>query len=135
MLVGTGAFLRGRTRAGDVAWRTGGEEFLVLLRGAGHDEAMRIAADLVRDYPASVARPDGRATFSAGLATLSPGETVDAWMRRADGALYLAKSAGRNRVVGAGAAPVPVDGDERPGQPSSAADSSGSSSNRSPTSP
>ena len=128
VLRATGAFLRERTRAGNTAWRTGGEEFLVLLRGAGRDDALRIARELVRDYPDRVARPDGRATFSVGLAPLEPDETADAWMRRADRALYRAKATGRDRVVDAPRDPVTR-------QPSSAADSSGSSSNRSPTSP
>ena len=129
VLRATGTFLRERTRAGDIAWRTGGEEFLVLLRGAGRDDALRIARELVREYPERVARPDGRATFSVGLAALEPGETADAWMRRADRALYRAKATGRDRVVEC----PPRNPVMR--QPSSAADSSGSSSNRSPTSP
>ena len=128
VLRATGAFLRERTRAGDVAWRTGGEEFLVLLRGAGRDDALRLARELVRDYPGRVVRPDGRATFSVGLAALEPDETADAWMRRADRALYRAKATGRDRVVDAPRDPVTR-------QPSSAAESSGSSSNKSPTSP
>ena len=124
----TGAFLRERTRAEDAVWRTGGEEFLVLLRGAGDEDAARVARELVRDFPEIVARPDGRATFSAGLATLAPGETVDAWMRRADAALYRAKAGGRDRVAGAPEA-------ERRPRPSSAADGSGSVSKGPATSP
>jgi diguanylate cyclase (GGDEF)-like protein len=37
-------------------------------------------------------------TASLGLAVLTPGETLDAVLRRADEALYRAKRAGRNRV-------------------------------------
>ncbi|MES1986448.1 MAG: diguanylate cyclase, partial [Pseudomonadota bacterium] len=40
-------------------------------------------------------------TFSAGVAERMTGEGVDAVLPRADAALYLAKQAGRNRVIGA----------------------------------
>ena len=126
VLRATGAFLRGRTRAGDTAWRTGGEEFLVLLHGADAENAAALAEALLREYPARVSRPDGPATFSVGLASLGAAERVDDWLRRADRALYRAKAEGRNRL--AVAAPAPA-------QPSSAADSSGSASKRSATSP
>lgn len=110
MLRATGAFLHERARVGDSVWRIGGEEFLVLLRGAGRDDALRIGRNLVRDYPERVARPEGRATFSVGLAALAPGESADAWMRRADRALYLAKAGGRNRVADAAHEPDPSPG-------------------------
>jgi PleD family two-component response regulator len=48
--------------------------------------------------------PDGtrfRATFSAGVAILEPGMDANAWRQRADEALYVAKSRGRNCVAGA----------------------------------
>ena len=40
-------------------------------------------------------------TFSAGVAQLAPGETPEAAIERADRAMYLAKRAGKNRVLGA----------------------------------
>jgi PleD family two-component response regulator len=39
------------------------------------------------------------ATLSAGVAQWSPGEEPEALFARADAALYLAKAAGRDRVV------------------------------------
>jgi PleD family two-component response regulator len=38
-------------------------------------------------------------TFSAGVAIAAPGESPEATVARADGALYVAKREGRNRVV------------------------------------
>jgi PleD family two-component response regulator len=40
-------------------------------------------------------------TISAGVATLTPDETEDSLLARADNALYAAKAQGRNRIAGA----------------------------------
>jgi diguanylate cyclase len=40
-------------------------------------------------------------TFSAGVAQLAQGEAANDAIRRADQAMYLAKRAGKNRVLGA----------------------------------
>jgi len=40
-----------------------------------------------------------RATFSAGIALLQEGMSLEAWRQAADAALYEAKHAGRNRVI------------------------------------
>ncbi|MBP6807427.1 MAG: diguanylate cyclase, partial [Chromatiaceae bacterium] len=40
----------------------------------------------------------GQVTTSMGVAACRAHETLDDWLKRADDALYLAKSGGRNRV-------------------------------------
>jgi diguanylate cyclase len=42
-----------------------------------------------------------RVTISAGVAALKPDETPDAFLARADSALYAAKAQGRDRIVSA----------------------------------
>lgn len=89
-------------RPTDIVVRFGGEEFLFLLPGSGAEETARALARLRQDmsrspllyggYPLSI-------TFSAGIAVRKPGETRDAVIARADGALYQAKGAGKNRAV------------------------------------
>ena len=82
--------------------RWGGEEFIVLTRHCALPEATAIAEKmcaLIADEPFGDA---GTVTVSIGVAELTSGDDVDSWLRRADGALYEAKAAGRN-TAGIGA--------------------------------
>lgn len=80
----------------------GGEEFLVLCPESTGDQAI-VALHRLRDQlhrmPLVSEHPELRVTFSAGLATLRPGEAVDNAIERADQALYQAKEAGRDRFM------------------------------------
>lgn len=84
--------------------RHGGEEFVMLFEGIDAEEAGRIVDNVRADLEERrlVAKqsgePIGRVSFSAGVATLTEGETGRAMLRAADQALYKAKSEGRNRV-------------------------------------
>ncbi len=108
--------LRSCMREGDVAGRYGGEEFAVLLRGAGHDVtvahaiAERIRARTETTIISLAPGITDRITVSVGVAT-SPNDGADrvSLLRIADEALYRAKGAGRNRVAGMSHPP-----DERP---------------------
>jgi len=97
------ATLKDFTRKDDCAARIGGEEFAVLLPGASRAVAQSIAERIC----AQVARliildGEGRRfslTVSIGLAGLAATDTMpEDLLARADGALYEAKRAGRNRV-------------------------------------
>lgn len=95
-------------RASDLACRFGGEEFVVVLFGAGLDVASRRAEQLRKSFAAvSFAEADAspvRATVSIGVSVAEPGSArIDEALARADAALYEAKHQGRNRVVVAGA--------------------------------
>ncbi|WP_432543456.1 GGDEF domain-containing protein [Kineococcus sp. SYSU DK002] len=71
--------------------RWGGEEFVAVVTGDAEDAARRV--DALRAVV-----PDGQ-TCSIGLARWEPGEPVARTLRRADEALYAAKSAGRDRLA------------------------------------
>jgi len=104
VLAGVGAALRGALRGTDVAGRYGGEEILVVLPQtdlAGAQvlaERLRQAVESVEVEVAPGTRV--RITVSIGAAALG-GELrgADDLIEAADGALYRAKEAGRNRVV------------------------------------
>lgn len=96
-----GAILRRATRDSDLAFRYGGEEFLLLLPEVDLTGAMAVA-DRVR-VAASEHRPGGIPPFSisGGVALCDPadGRDPEPLLRRADAALYLAKRAGRDRIA------------------------------------
>ncbi len=93
-------------RMGDMAYRYGGEEFLIILPEQTLEFA-RAAAERLRRRVEDLAilheakTPPGVVTISVGLAGLLPGERkpVEELLKEADDALYGAKEAGRNRVV------------------------------------
>jgi diguanylate cyclase (GGDEF)-like protein len=94
--------LRTCLRQGDLACRYGGEEFCVLLSRADADAAAafdrRLRAELARQSQGD--NIEAMMGFSTGLAGVRNGETsLDLAVRRADAALYLAKRAGRGRLV------------------------------------
>jgi diguanylate cyclase len=84
--------------------RYGGEEFLLVLPETPDDGAARILDRLraiIADLDWSAFSPGMHVTISAGVATLRPDETPDAFLARADSALYAAKARGRNRIASA----------------------------------
>ena len=96
----------GRTLApGTPLFRYGGEEFAVMLADADAETALQLAERLRE----AVARADFKGievTVSIGLAPWRRGDgSVAAAVDQADRALYLAKDAGRNRVIPFPAAP------------------------------
>jgi diguanylate cyclase (GGDEF)-like protein len=82
---------REQLRAGDLLARWGGEEFAVALPGATAEQAVPVLERL------RAATPDGQ-TVSAGAASFTPGASLADLVEWADGALYAAKAAGRDRL-------------------------------------
>jgi len=97
-LVTVGHVIARAARAEDRACRIGGEEFALLLPGAD-ERAATIVAERVRRDVEGRSPAAGPITISLGVAA-SRGDDGSALLALADGRLYAAKEAGRNRVVG-----------------------------------
>ena len=92
--------LSGLVRSGDVLARTGGDEFCILLHGAGPVDAAA-AGERMRRALHGVNVPWGRARISVGYAAGRQRDDPADVLRAADAALYTAKRTGRDRVAGA----------------------------------
>ncbi len=97
--------LKQNVKGQDVACRYGGEEFAIILPRTGLRHA-RVVAEHIREAVVSkelVKRSTGenlgRVTISLGVSEFQPGDSDQTLIDRADGCLYAAKKAGRNRVV------------------------------------
>ncbi|MCC7539885.1 MAG: diguanylate cyclase [Deltaproteobacteria bacterium] len=97
--------LASQVRRVDTVARVGGEEFVVLLVGAGPREALEVAEKLrarvaATAVPGCCDQPGGRVTISLGVAVALGSDTIDptTLLARADEALYAAKRHGRDRV-------------------------------------
>ena len=100
--------LQANLRDYDLCGRWGGEEFLILLPETNLEGGLAVAEKLrgavAASRPGGRARPEIEVSLSVGVATYDPDESIEVSIGRADGALYQAKVAGRNRCVAAIAA-------------------------------
>ena len=105
VLRATASAVIGSLRAGDHAYRFGGDEFVVVTRITRPRDALAAAERIRRAVAGLHSETRGHApghfvTASIGVASLGPDDlAVDdaAWFERADEALYRAKTSGRNR--------------------------------------
>ena len=114
--------LRASVRQIDVPARYGGEEFAVILPQAACEEAVavgeRIRFAVEQTLPPRLDRRVRALTVSIGAAAYpESAPTKEKLVEAADRALYLAKRAGRNRVVAAGTEPAPAGPDRERGRP------------------
>jgi diguanylate cyclase (GGDEF)-like protein len=96
------ATIKGNLRDSDTAYRYGGEEFTVILPETEGEDAFHAAERLRTDFEGRVLSPpsetEAHMTVSIGVGRYCPGESADAFLKRVDEAMYLAKKDGKNRV-------------------------------------
>jgi len=89
-----------RSRKLDLLFRTGGDEFLLLLPDTRASQARVVAEHLRAAIASAQMVPGETVTATVGLSELEPADAQSDLLKRADAALYRAKALGRNRVEG-----------------------------------
>jgi diguanylate cyclase (GGDEF)-like protein len=92
--------LRKQLRAFDLAYRLGGEEFLILLPGSDIEQSARLAEQLRQGVAGNGVAGGLDITMSFGVSASDRGQPFDyaEVFKAADAALYRAKRSGRDRV-------------------------------------
>lgn len=101
-LVHLATVCRESLRPQDIVARFGGEEFIVLLPETGLEDAVTAMTRLQRELTRRIFLHNNEKvliTFSAGVTQVTPDDTQATAFKRADEAMYEAKTSGKNRVV------------------------------------
>ena len=103
VVLAVAAVLQSNTRGADTVVRWGGDEFLIAVPGIALP-ALSELAERLRERVAEAALPADQefeiaVSISIGIAQMFEKDTLDSWIKRADEALYVAKTGGRNRCV------------------------------------
>jgi diguanylate cyclase (GGDEF)-like protein len=101
LLVTLATLFKERLRTHDLIWRTGGDEFLLLLPDTplmGAVEVVESVRALVEERAQLQPAPN-RVTMSAGVTNFNPKESQDGCLNRCNRLLEAAKAKGRNCVI------------------------------------
>ncbi|MBD0265757.1 MAG: GGDEF domain-containing protein [Tolypothrix sp. Co-bin9] len=91
--------LKDSIRETDIMGRIGGDEFVILLPGSGHEPAQIVANRVQRQLLEAMETHQWSVTFSIGAVTfINPPNSVDAMIQRADHLMYLVKNNGKNNL-------------------------------------
>ncbi len=98
ILINFASILKNLVRKSDMVYRFGGEEFVILLENTNQNGALNLAKKL-KTYVNTHKINELAITVSIGTATKNSSDSCETMLDRADKALYIAKTSGRNRVV------------------------------------
>jgi diguanylate cyclase (GGDEF)-like protein len=87
------------SREFDVLARWGGEEFILMLPQTNINDGYKLAEKIRNIIASNEFDKIGTLTCSIGLSMLNKGDSHESLIKRADNALYKAKSSGRNRTI------------------------------------
>lgn len=99
VLKGVASLIKENIRKSDNLFRTGGEEFAIILPETQKDHAFTLAEKLRKIVEQHQFKKVGNVTMSIGISEYEPGKTVEKLDHEADTALYQAKEKGRNTTV------------------------------------
>jgi len=102
VMVAVAQRLQGCASPADTAARIGGDEFALLVEGAGAEQMTALAdrvVDALSTTPVQFSQHALTIGASVGIALARPGETTESLLRNADLAMYAAKLEGRGRHV------------------------------------
>jgi len=101
ILSSIGEAITGVLRTPDTAYRYGGEEFTVILPETAIESALKAASRIKEEVETDVFRSNDHGdpiTLSIGVTEYCFGESATEFMKRADKAMYMSKSQGRNCI-------------------------------------
>jgi diguanylate cyclase (GGDEF)-like protein len=90
------------TRSTDMAFRLGGDEFLVLLNDTDSTTAELVSEKIRKDVEQLTDQANTKLSVSIGASVAYAGLDKASWLKHADLAMYQAKKSGRNAVCFAG---------------------------------
>ena len=93
--------LKRSVRSNDVVGRIGGEEFLLILENTSLEGACKVAERIRAEVQSQEVVSDGKKikyTVSIGISGLNNENTLEELVKKADKALYTAKTSGRNNI-------------------------------------
>lgn len=96
-----GKALKASVRSSDVVARYGGEEMIILLRGASLKDGLIVAEKIRKNVEEHLVADENntyKVTISLGVSTFGLQDNEEVIIKRADQGLYKAKESGRNRV-------------------------------------
>ncbi|QAV33911.1 diguanylate cyclase (GGDEF) domain-containing protein [Fervidobacterium changbaicum] len=99
VLKGIAEVILKNVRASDFPIRMGGEEILILLPEADIDAAHLIAERIRTKVEEKFKDTPYKVTISLGVTQLKGSDTIESFLKRADEALYISKSNGKNRTT------------------------------------
>lgn len=98
----TAAIIRASVRSEDIVFRYGGDEFLILYKQTGRDEALAVTERIRQVMGSTYFTKNGksaRVTISGGVASSKEADDVDMLTQIADMRLYEAKAKGKDNIA------------------------------------
>ncbi|WP_108060862.1 GGDEF domain-containing protein [Poseidonibacter lekithochrous] len=98
VLIEMAGLLKSHVRNTDTLGRWGGEEFLIICPETKEEGVLKLANNLQKTIEENTFSTIGSKTASFGITTYINGDNTNSMLKRADDALYKAKTTGRNKV-------------------------------------